>query len=50
MKSNEAILTLRQNIISVFKQYEYIFLPVLRFALSFSALRLLRDVTSYTGA
>lgn len=50
MKSNEALLTLRQNLISAFKQYEYIFLPILRFTLCFSALRLLKDVTNYQGA
>lgn len=49
MKSNEAVLTLRQNIINTFKQYEYILLPVLRFILSFTALKMLRDVTGYTG-
>lgn len=49
MKSNEALLTIRQNLINVFKQYESIFISVLRFALSLSALHLLKDVTNYTG-
>lgn len=49
MKPREVILTIRQNLISAFKQYEYIFIPVLRFLLSLSTLRLLRDVTNYEG-
>lgn len=49
MKYNEALLTIRQNLINVFKRYEYIVLPILRFALSFSALRMLKDATAYDG-
>lgn len=49
MKSNEALMTLRQNIINLFKRYEYILMPVLRFILSFTALTMLRDATGYTG-
>lgn len=49
MKPREVILTIRQNLISAFKQYEYIFIPVLRFLLSLSTLRLLRNVTNYEG-
>lgn len=49
MKSNEAVLTIRQNLIRLFKQYEVIFIPMLRFICSLSALNLLKDMTSYTG-
>lgn len=49
MKSNEALLTIRQNLVSLFKQYESIIIPVLRFIICFSALRMLKDATSYNG-
>lgn len=49
MKSNEALLTIRQNLINAFKQYEAILIPILRFVLSLSALYLLKSVTNYTG-
>lgn len=49
MKYNEALLTVRQNLISAFKRYEYLILPFLRFILSFSALRMLKSATSYEG-
>lgn len=49
MKSNEALLTIRHNLISVFKQYESIIMPVLRFIVSFSALRMLKEATTYNG-
>lgn len=49
MKSNEALLTIRQNLITVFKKYEYIIVPVLKFVLCFSALRMLIETTSYEG-
>ncbi len=49
MKSNEALLTIRQNLINAFKQYEVIIIPILRFILSLSALYLLKGVTNYTG-
>lgn len=50
MKSNEALLAIRQNLVSVFKRYESIIIPVLRFIISFSALRMLKEATSYNGA
>jgi len=49
MKSNEMLLTIRQNLISIFKQYESIIIPVLRFIISFSALRMLREAANYSG-
>lgn len=49
MKSNEALLIIRQNLISAFKQYEGIIIPLLRFIVSFSALRMLKEATGYNG-
>lgn len=49
MKSNEALLTIRQNLITVFKKYEYIIIPVLKFILCFSALRMLIQNIGYEG-
>ena len=49
MKYNEALLIIRQNLISAFKRYEYLLIPIFRFVLSFSALRILKSVTSYNG-
>lgn len=49
MKYNEVLLTVRQNLISAFKRYEYLIVPFLRFILSFSALRMLKSATSYEG-
>ncbi|QEH70560.1 hypothetical protein [Cellulosilyticum sp. WCF-2] len=50
MKSNEALLSMRQNIISEFKKYEYIILPFMKFILIFSAIHMLITATNYTGA
>lgn len=50
MKSNEALLAIRQNLVSIFKRYESIIIPILRFIISFSALRMLKEATSYSGA
>ena len=50
MKSNEALLSMRQNIISEFKKYEYINLPFMKFILIFSAIHMLITATNYTGA
>lgn len=50
MKSNEVLLTVRQNLVSWFKKYEYILLPLLRFILSISVLRMLMGATEYEGA
>ncbi len=49
MKSNETLLGARQNLIRVFKKYEYMLLPLLRFIVTVSALRMLIIVTNYTG-
>lgn len=49
MKSNEALLSMRQNIISEFKKYEYIILPFMKFILIFSAIHMLITATNYTG-
>lgn len=50
MKSNEALLTVRKNLVSWFKKYEYILLPLLRFILSISVLRMSMHATEYEGA
>ncbi len=50
MKSNEALLSMRQNMISEFKKYEYIILPFMKFILIFSAIHMLITATNYTGA
>ena len=50
MKSNEALLSMRQNIISEFKKYEYIILHFMKFILIFSAIHMLITATNYTGA
>lgn len=49
MKPNEALLIIRQNLVSGFKRYERILIPVLRFIITFSALRMLREATGYKG-
>ena len=49
MKSSEALLTIRQNLISIFKQYEMILLPIIRFIVSFIGLHMLIDAVAYTG-
>lgn len=49
MKFSEMLLIIRQNLISVFKRYESIFMPILRFVISFSALNMLKSVTGYHG-
>lgn len=49
MKPNEALLIIRQNLVSVFKRYESILIPILRFIITFSALRMLKGATSYNG-
>lgn len=49
MKSNEALLIIRQNLISGFKKYEGMLIPVLRFMVTFSALRMLKEATNYNG-
>lgn len=49
MRCNETLLTIRQDLISLFKRYEYIILPILRFILSLSILRMLRQATEYEG-
>lgn len=50
MKSNEALLSMRQNMISEFKKCEYIILPFMKFILIFSAIHMLITATNYTGA
>ena len=49
MKSNEMLLIIRQNLISIFKRYESLIVPIVRFIISFSALRMLKEATSYHG-
>lgn len=49
MKPNEALLIIRQNLVSGFKRYESILIPILRFMVVFSALRMLKEATSYNG-
>ena len=50
MKSNEVMLTIRQNLISAYKQSEAFVLPLLKFILCLSTLRILKEVTKYEGA
>ena len=50
MKSNETLLSVRQNIISEFKKYEYIIAPFIKFMLIFSGIHMLKVTTNYTGA
>lgn len=50
MKSSEALLTVRQNLISAYKRSEIVLLPVFKFILCLSVLRILKEVTRYNGA
>lgn len=50
MKSSEVLLTLRQNLISGFKKYEVILMPIIRFLINIGLLYMLKERTSYTGA
>lgn len=50
MKTNEVLLIIRQNLISWFKRFEYILLPVIRFILAFSILHRLENVTDYRSS
>ena len=50
MKSNEVLLTMRQNLISAYKKSERFVLPILKFILCLSTLRILKEVTRYDGA
>lgn len=50
MKSNEVLLTIRQNLISAYKKGEIFILPILKFILCLSTLRILKGVTRYDGA
>lgn len=50
MKSNETLLSARQNIISEFKKYEYIIVPFIKFIFIFTGIYMLKGVTNYTGA
>lgn len=49
MKSNEILLGVRQNIISEFKKYEYIVLPLVKFIFILSSIHMLALTTNYTG-
>ncbi len=50
MKSNETLLSARQNIISEFKKYEYIIVPFIKFIFIFTGVYILKGATNYTGA
>lgn len=49
MKSNEIILSIRQSIISWFKKYEYIIMPILKFVLALAAVMMLINGLEYDG-
>lgn len=49
MKGNEALFIMRQNIIKLFKQYEYIILPSIRFLIAAMTINLLIATIGYTG-
>ena len=49
MKSSEVLLTIRQSLISIFKKYEMILLPIIKFIISFIGLHMLIEGTAYTG-
>nr|WP_302595816.1 hypothetical protein [uncultured Cellulosilyticum sp.] len=50
MKAIERLLTLRQNIIKWYKQYEYITAPILKFIMIYIILNMLIIKTGYQGA
>ncbi|PHV71202.1 hypothetical protein CS063_05790 [Sporanaerobium hydrogeniformans] len=49
MKGNEALFIMRQNVIKLFKQYEYILLPSIRFVIAVLAINLLITTIGYVG-
>ena len=50
MNYNEVILGVRQRIVSEFKKYEYMILPIMKFILVYFMIHTLAKVTNYTGA
>jgi len=49
MKSSETLLIIRQNLIDLFKRYEVILLPILRFIMSLMGIHMLKEATGYSG-
>lgn len=50
MKLNETLLTMRQNIIKIYKEYAYAINPLMKFVLIFSILKMLSDTVGVYGA
>ena len=49
MNYNENLLSIRQNFIQIFKKYEYIAIPTLKFISIFMCVNILQDIVRYNG-
>lgn len=49
MKSNDTLLIIRQNLIKIYKQYEYIIMPFLKFIIIFSVITMISTSFGYIG-
>lgn len=49
MRPNETLLIIRQNLIKSYKKYEYMLIPLLKFIIIFSVIRMISSSVGYIG-
>lgn len=49
MKPNETLLLMRQNLIKIYKKYENVLIPFIKFIIVFSVINMLGDYVGYKG-